>query len=215
MKKIYFTAFSFIVSIVLIGCTGTSEHEENANDGVVNEEVEDNNNEKDSEEDVEEEVDETVLHTGSTETVMREIEGMEEGVDVINYEITPYNISYQLDESFGAPVQNANQFMYKDLNDIAQISLEILEQTSLDEAVSSLQEQFESEGYDEKGVLEDTPLEENGLQGKMQSYYDPVKGFYVYEMEEHVFAIKYEYPVEAADGMGPLMYSLRKSLQVK
>jgi hypothetical protein len=91
----------------------------------------------------------------------------------------------------------------------------VIEHTSLEQAVSSLQERFESEGYEDKGELESTPLEENGLRGEMQFFTYPVKGFYAYEIDEHVLVITYQYPGEAEDGMHPLLESLRKSIKVQ
>jgi len=63
--------------------------------------------------------------------------------------------------------------------------------------------------------LESTPLEENDLVGKMQFYGDPVKGFFAYEIDEHVLVITFQYSVEGADSMHPLLEDLRKSIHVQ
>jgi hypothetical protein len=154
------------------------------------------------------------LGTSSKETITRKIEGMEEDVQVFNYRIDPYNIHYQFDESFGVPEVNQNRITYSSQNNISAVSLEVIEHTSLEQVVSDLQKRFEKDGYEDKGELVSTPLEENGLRGKMQFFIYPVKGFYAYEIDEHVFVITYQYPGEAEDGMFPLLKSVRKSINV-
>jgi hypothetical protein len=232
LKKIYLIGSTLILSMALFGCSTTSDNVENVNEGATKEDEEqvinkdstkeeanqtinqeENKNQPNSQDVVEEVESDTVLNTGSTETVIRKIEGMEQEVKVINYQIAPYNISYQLDEVFGVPELNQNQIIYSNQNNTTKITLEIIEHTNLKKTVPSLQERFETEGYEKKGELESTPSEENGLRGKMQFFAYPVKGFYAYEINEHVLVITYEYSGEAGDGMYPLLESLRKSIR--
>jgi exonuclease VII small subunit len=160
-----------------------------------------------------EEIDSTLeVSTGSKETIMRKIEGMEQEIEVINYRIDPYNIHYQLDESFGVPRVNQNRITYSSQNNINTVSFEVIEHTSFEQVVSNLQKRFEKDGYEDKGELESTLLEENGLRGKMQFFAYPVKGFYAYEIDKNVLAITYQYSGESGDGMFPLLESLRKSI---
>ena len=52
------------------------------------------------------------IHTGSSETVIRNVEGQNLEVKVINYHIQPYGIAYQLDEGFGVPEVSGNKIIY-------------------------------------------------------------------------------------------------------
>lgn len=160
------------------------------------------------------------IHTGSTETVIRNIEGHDQEIKVINYHITPYGIDYQLDEVFGVPEVINNQINYTSQNSGYKITLEIIEHTNLEKAVSNVQERFESEGYEEsfeEGYeLTHTRVAENGLIGKTQLYGDyPMKGYIAYEIDEHALVINFQYSVEGGDSMYPLLGDLRKSIHVK
>ena len=140
-------------------------------------------------------------------------------VKVINYLIQPYGIAYQMDEFLGVPEVSNNQITYSTEFDY-KISLEMIEHANLEKAVSNLQERFETEGYEEsfeEGYeLKSTPVEENGLIGKTQFYGDhPMKGFIAYEIDEHALVITFQYPIEGADAMNPLLKDLRKSIHVQ
>ncbi|WP_075618743.1 hypothetical protein [Paenisporosarcina indica] len=159
------------------------------------------------------------IHTGSTETVIRNSEGQDQEIKVINYHITTYGIAYQLDEAFGVPEVINNKITYPTEYGY-KISLEMIEHANLEKAVSNLQERFETEGYEEsfkEGYeLKSTPVEENGLIGKTQLYGDhPMAGFIAYEIDEHALVITFQYPIEGADAMGPLLEDLRKSIHVQ
>jgi hypothetical protein len=218
LKKLNLIGLTFILGMTLVGCNVTSDTEDDTQDtteGTIEDTAEDTA--EDAELDVVEDNDSNnmVLQTGSTETEIRIVEGGKMEVSVVNYQIEPYNIAYHLDETFGVPKVNDKQVAYSSQEDKYQILLEIIEHTNLETVVSDLQEQFETEGYDEDFGLKDTPPEENDLKGKMQFYDYPVKGFIAYEIDEHVLAITFRYPVEAADGMDPLLESLRKSISAQ
>jgi len=135
---------------------------------------------------------------------------------VINYQIQTYGIAYQLDEVFAITEASNNQITYTTQYDEYKIKLEIIENTNLDQTVTNLQEIIEKEGYEEMFELESTSVEENDLKGKIQFYGDnPVKGFIAYEIGEHALAITFQYPVEGADAMYPLLETLRKSIKVQ
>lgn len=156
------------------------------------------------------------IHTGSSETVIRKVEGMDLEVEVINYQIQTYGIAYQLDEVFEVHEVSNNQITYSTQYDDYKITLEMIEHKNLEKIVSNLQERFETEGYEESFELESTPIEENGLIGKTQFYGDhPVKGFIAYEIDEYALVITFQYPVEGADAMYPLLETLRKSIKVQ
>ena len=194
----------------------TNNHEEE-----VEKEIPENDKNQSNSKDVVE-VNETSMeiHTGSTETVIRNNEGQDQEIKVINYHIPTYGIAYQLDEVFGVPEVSNNQINYSTQYDDYKITLEMIEHTNLEKAVSNLQERFETEGYEEsfeEGYeLKSTPVEENGLIGKTQFYGDhPMKGFIAYEIDEHALVITFQYPIEGADAMNPLLEDLRKSIHVQ
>ena len=160
------------------------------------------------------------IHTGSTETVIRNSEGQDQEIKVINYYITTYGIAYQLDEVFGVPEVINNQIIYSSQYDDYKITLEMIEHANLEKAVSNLQGRFETEGYEEsfeEGYeLKSTPVEENGLIGKIQFYGDhPMAGYIAYEIDEHALVITFQYPIEGADAMNPLLKDLQKSIHVQ
>jgi len=159
------------------------------------------------------------IHTGSTETVSRKNEGQDQEIKVINYHIPTYGVAYQLDEAFGVPEVINNKITYPTEYGY-KISLEMIEHANLEKAVSILQERFETEGneerFEEGYELKSTAVEENGLIGKIQFYGDhPMKGFIAYEIDEHALVITFQYPIEGADSMGPLLEDLRKSIHVQ
>lgn len=217
MRKILFIGLPLILSIALYGCSATDDPSENT-DGMPeetdDEKVQENDQDSNSNssDGLETSDAEMVVNTGSTETVTREIEGMDDEVEVVNYDIEPYGISYQLDKLFGAPDTKDNQVIYTTENENHKITFEVIEQTDVETAASNLQKEFEKEEYEDEGELESTPADENELEGKMQNYAYPMKGFYVYKIDEHVLVITYDYPVEGGDGMVPLLTDLRKSL---
>lgn len=156
------------------------------------------------------------VQTGSSETVIRIVEGSDLEVKVLNYQIQPYGIAYQLDEVFAVTEMSNNLITYSTQYDDYKITLEMIEHTNLEKTVRNLQEKFKTESYEEMFELESTPVEENGLQGNIQFYGDnPVKGFIAYEIGEHALAITFQYPVEGADAMYPLLETLRKSIKVQ
>lgn len=156
------------------------------------------------------------IQTGPTESVIRVVEGVDLKVKVINYEIQTYGIAYQLDEVFAVTEVSNNQITYSNQYDEYKIKLEMIENTNLDKAVTNLKEIIETESYEEMYELESTSVEENDLIGKMQFYGDnPVKGFIAYEIGDHALAITFQYPVEGADAMYPLLETLRKSIKVQ
>ncbi len=211
LEKIVFIGFLLTLNISLFGCKNTTNILEN----VKTAEKEDVNTiSEPSSQDGDDKESDVDIHSSSTESVMRVIEGMSEEIHVVHYKITPYNISYQLDESFGSPEWKDNQIIYSTQNDTYQIIFEVLVHTDLEKAVTILQEEFGMDEYEEKSELENTLTEENNLKGLMQSFAYPIKGFYLYEIDNHVLAITYQYPAEGGDGMMPLLEDLRKSIHL-
>lgn len=215
-KKIHIISLLLLLSIGLLGCTTKDNDEQvtpNEEDEIVEnnegDEIADNNENEGEEDDFA-----LVLNTLSTEKINRTIEGMDEEVEVINYEIEPYGIRYQLDESFDTPEVDQNKIVYSTGDGEYTITLEMFKDSNLEEVASDLQTQFDKETYDQVSELEDTPAEENEWDGKMQFFaYPAIDGFYAYDIAGDVLAITYHYPAEGGDGMGPLLKSLRTSIE--
>lgn len=150
---------------------------------------------------------------GEKETVTRQVEGMTDKVDIVHYELVPYNILFQIDAFLGAPTIDGEKVTFS--NDYVTVSLEVLEQSTLEETVQQLQRDYKQEGYEETGQLKDTDPSENDFTGKKQYFLYPVKGFYAYAIDEDVLVITYRYPQEAGDGMFPMLKALRQSIDVK
>lgn len=204
-----------ILAIVLIGCQSNSDPIKDEDDNL-EEEIEENEREgltlNEETGNVQSEI---LVQKVSTKTVERKIEGMDEEVQVNRYQILPYRISYQIDETFGIPDIRQNELIHSAQNDEYMITLSVIEHTDLNQVITNLQEELEIEKYEEKSELESIPPGENDWSGKMQNIHDPVKGFYTYEVDDFVLAITYEYPIESGDGMYPLLESLRKSLKLE
>src|SRR5699024_9662091 len=162
---IRYVSFLFMLSLILYGCNTTNDKIEDTNEepteDVKNEEKEEseeteedenteepeedhdtedqeNNNDEQADEEEEDEEDNFDVITGSTETETREVEGMETEVEVVNYEIQPSDISYQLSNDLGEPEVNDQKITHK--SGEYSITLEFLPETELPQAVSDLQE---------------------------------------------------------------------------
>ncbi len=189
------------------GLTGNEGNQTNHNPVIKDDDMQ-INNPKNDENQVE-------IHTGTSETVIRKVEGMDQEINVINYLIQPYGIAYKFDEAFGVPEVSNNKITYLTEYDY-KITVEMIEHTNLEEAISIVKERFETEGYEEIYELESIPVEENGLIGKMQFFGDnPMKGFIAYEIEEHALVITFQYPIEGADAMNPILENLRQTINVQ
>lgn len=198
------------MSLLFLGCSAESDEGQNAVGSGSMEEPSKSGNEK-----LENGQTNIVVKKISVETVERMIEGMEEEVTVNKYEILPFGIAFKMDEDFGSPEVRNGVVNFTTNENEYQVTLKVVEDTTLDEKVEELQKQFDSEQFNFVGELEDTPKGENGLVGKMQLFSDPTTGFYVYEVKDRLLVITYEYPVEGGDGMGPLLENLTDSISLE
>lgn len=204
MRKIYLLSFAIILSLIFSGCNESSDNQEEANQSQEEAEQSQEENEQPP----------LILHTLYSEDVTRQVEGMEQKVEVFNYEIQPFGISFQLDEVFDSVNVEDTEISFSIEEPDYEIVLEIFEETTLDEAVDHLQDMFPEDEYEHVGELEDDS-NEDGLSGKMQTFaYPQMTGFYAYEIDDYVLAIIYEYPEEAGDGMGPLLEDLKQSIDI-
>lgn len=232
MRTIRYVSFLFMLSLILYGCGTTNDKIEDTNEEPTedveneeNEETEEDENTEEPEEDKDtedqennndeqaDEEDNFDVITGSTETETREVEGMETEVEVVNYEIQPSEIAYQLSDDLSEPEVNDQKITHK--SGEYSITLEFLPETELPQAVSDLQEEYNEENFDDAGELEDFPKTENGLEGKMQHFTGAdMEGFYVYDIDYSTLVVTYEFPVEGGDGMFPILEALGDSITV-
>lgn len=209
VKKTTLFCFSLILGLFLISCQ--SSNKQINHDDHISVEQEDEL----SSDQIENIQPDMLLKKVATKERTRTIEGMDEAVQVNQYEILPYQISYELDVFFGEPEVHQNEVIYVSENDQFEIKVEINEQMSFDETINKLQENLMTQNEKHLSELQAVPVDENNLTGKMQNTTDPMQGFYVYDLDYYVFIITYKYPVEGGDGMGPLLESLRRSIKVK
>lgn len=155
-----------------------------------------------------------MLKKTETKKEPRTIEGIKETVQVSQYQILPYQVSYELDVFFGEPKVHQNEVIYVSENEQFEIKIKINERLSFDEIVDKLQDELLTKNSHNLSELQSLPVEENNINGKMQYTTDPIQGFYVYELNYYSLIIKYKYPAVGADGMGPLLKSLRKSITI-
>jgi len=141
-----------------------------------------------------------------------EVEGMEEEVTVTNYMLEPYGIHYQMEEFLGNyHIENEIIRHYSDA-DNTWVTFEVAEGAHIDDVVPEIQSQYSGDfSYTEEPA--ETSQNENPYLGIRQHFSDPPQGYYAYQIGENVLIIKYEYIIEAGDGMGPRLQSLRESIE--
>ncbi|MFD1362624.1 hypothetical protein [Lentibacillus salinarum] len=146
-----------------------------------------------------------------TETRNLMIEGMAEEVMVTNYTLEPYGIQYQIEEILGNYTVDDQVVRHYSDADNAWVTLEVMEDANLDNAVSNIQSEYSGDfNYTEDPA--DTSQDENPYQGIRQHFSDPPQGYYAYQIGENVLVIQYEYVIEAGDGMAPRLQALRESI---
>ncbi|WP_309121929.1 hypothetical protein [Paenibacillus sp.] len=157
------------------------------------------------------------VKTGETVEIESEIEGMKETVKVVEYTLTPYNISYVLRDLLSAPkVENGQVVHTAKMGDYtASVWLEVKEGMSLDQAVEEVRKSY-ADGYEASDPA-DIGTELNGYVGMVQGYQkdEQFHGFHVFDLNGDAVVIHHTYPYEAGDGMGAIMSDMLKSLKVE
>lgn len=207
MRKLLLLSSIIILSFILISCSSINNE---GNDALGKGDVEEpkkHNGKNDEPTDI-------VVKKISVDTVNRTIEGMEEEVTINKFEILPFGIAYELDDVFGNP-EVRNGIVKYSINDGEYvITMKVIENKTIDEVVEMTQKELDIEQFEEISDLQEIRTEENSFRGKMQYFLEPMTGYYVYEIAERLLVITYQYPVEAGDGMGPLLQSFRESIHL-
>ncbi|SEK25175.1 hypothetical protein [Paenibacillus sp. OK003] len=221
VKKSVTTLFSILIVVVLTGCLGQPNVEPSLNSSsqelVVKEKIEESEAGAFKPSDIitEEEKEEELTHMPDAHT----IEGVELSilvgdevkletslehekvtVDGMEYSIKPYGVTFGLRKDMGEPVVKDEKIVFTtDLSGEAIISYEVIENTTLNEAV-------ERELQDREGSFYGEFIETNsngGLKGKHNQYKDDsvFSGVFYYEFDRHVLRIEYRCVIASVDVM--------------
>ncbi|WP_019006681.1 hypothetical protein [Cohnella laeviribosi] len=120
--------------------------------------------------------------------------------DGTEYTIEPYGVIFAVRTDMGEPVVEGERIVFsRDLSGEATISYEVMENTSLNEAVVKELQDHEDSFYGE--FIETTS--KGGLNGKHNQYKDDsvFSGVFFYEFDRHVLRIDYRCPIAAVDPM--------------
>ncbi|MEF2969308.1 hypothetical protein V3851_26395 [Paenibacillus sp. M1] len=128
------------------------------------------------------------------------LEHIETTFDGTEYTIEPYGVTFALRTTMGEPVVESERIVFSsDLSGEATITYEVMENTSLDEAVAKELEDYEGTF---SGKFVET-VSKGGLKGKHNQYHDSTafSGVFFYEFDRHVLRIEYRSPIAAVDAM--------------
>ncbi|WP_027091665.1 hypothetical protein [Cohnella thermotolerans] len=120
--------------------------------------------------------------------------------DGTEYTIEPYGVTFALRTDMGEPVVEGERIVFStDLLGEATISYEVMENTSLNEAVDKELQDHEDSFYGE--FVETTS--KSGLKGKQNNFKDEsvYAGVSFYEFDRHVLRIEFRSPMDAVDAM--------------
>ncbi|WP_199615245.1 hypothetical protein [Paenibacillus alkalitolerans] len=157
---------------------------------------------------------------GEPKEIETTIEGMPEKVTVTPYTIASYGISYDMRTDMGAPEVDSDTrtvtYATQMGDDAAKITVQVLENTSVNDAVAQMKEIMASEGYGGGGAVDDNAdaasLPFKAANYQADGYY---AGFKVFGVGEHSLVVKHSYPFDAGDGMAAVMNEMLSSLAVK
>ncbi|RKP54118.1 hypothetical protein D7Z26_12085 [Cohnella endophytica] len=159
------------------------------------------------------------LKSGQKEMVTRSKEGITEKVEVIPYTLNPSGISFKLDTVFNAPSVDTGNKKVTFTKPIGAkssliISLQVLDGTKLDQVMTALNSEFTKAGYKKTGKVD---LNEKGsLPATLVNFSSKTSyaGYTLYPLDKGFLVIKHVYPLDAGDGAGSMLNSLRASLKL-
>lgn len=124
--------------------------------------------------------------------------------DGTEYTIEPYGVIFALRTSMGEPVVEGEKIVFSqdlsiDMSAVATMIYEVMENTSLNEAIDKELQDHKDSFY---GKFIET-VSNGGLQGKHNQYKDDsiYSGVFYYEFDQHVLRIEYKSPINAVDAM--------------
>lgn len=152
---------------------------------------------------------------GETREITILVEGMEEKTTATTYTLEPYSVQFEIAEymnNYDIVDNKARFFNDTSFDDsYSKLTMEVRENTTIDAILSEVQQEYASNEPVQE--VNDLPSDENGYVGVFQSFYDPPQGFYLYQIDNDVFVIQYQYGIEGGDGMDPRLELLRKSIK--
>jgi len=124
--------------------------------------------------------------------------------DGTEYTIEPYGVIFALRTGMGEPVVEGEKIVFSqdlsiDMSAVATMIYEVMENTSLNEAIDKELQDHKDSFY---GKFIET-VSNGGLQGKHNQYKDDsiYSGVFYYEFDQHVLRIEYKSPINAVDAM--------------
>lgn len=152
------------------------------------------------------------LEEGDTETQTIIREGMEDETEVTNFVLNPYGIQFQMDEVIDHYDVRENEVEFTNSNDMVTIVMSVREDAEVEDVANEVESEY-GDDFDFVDGPSETSEDDNPYPGIKQHFSDPPQGYYVYQIGDDVFMITYEYDIEAADGMGPILQALQESIK--
>ncbi|SFL44086.1 hypothetical protein SAMN04487943_101565 [Gracilibacillus orientalis] len=146
-----------------------------------------------------------------TQTIIPE--GTEEKINVVNFRIEPYGIDYQVAELLNKYVIEENTVKHHGEDDmVGSIRLSVEENETIEQLSKEFQEKY-SEEFDNVSEVTEPTDGDNPYSGLTQRVSATPQGYYLYQIEENVLVIQYEYDAGASDGMGPRLQKFIESIR--
>lgn len=152
------------------------------------------------------------IKENGTETDTILLEGMEEEVTVYNFTIEPYNIQFQMEEFLSNYETTEEEVRFYSGAENAEVRIQVAESTTIEDTIADVQESYDHK-FNNAEDPHALPADDNAYEGVTQHVSDPPEGYYLYQIDDNVLIIQYEYDIEAADGVPPRLELLRKSIQ--
>lgn len=150
------------------------------------------------------EMDKLSIVTGADVKLETSLEHITAVFDGKEYIIEPYGVMFALRTDMGEPVVEGEKIVFSqdlsiDMSAVATMIYEVMENTSLNEAVDKELQDHKDSFY---GKFIET-VSNGGLQGKHNQYKDDsiYSGVFYYEFDQHVLRIEYKSPINAVDAM--------------
>ena len=127
--------------------------------------------------------------------------------ELTNYVIEPYNISYQLDDSFQLANSDNQSIIYTTESKDAEISLQVDTYTTIEQVQYHYEQAVEAEEIDTLSAL-DYPYD-----GLHQYRNSPLQGQYFFQINQHVLVIQYQYDGQDQEELTTIIDHLAHSIQ--
>ncbi|UOQ46639.1 hypothetical protein MUN88_11035 [Gracilibacillus caseinilyticus] len=134
-------------------------------------------------------------------TIMNE--GMQEEITLQKYRMDPYGITYSMPELLDKYAIEGKSVRHHDDKEYISISLHVVENNTIENISDNLNTEYREQYNDVDDVTETT--DENPYEGLHQGGHNAssneIFGYYVYQINNNVLVIEYEYIGDAGDGI--------------